>query len=200
MVNGHLLFLLSTLVFVLGTLSVWLTSTPMAQVREFQNCTVLSGEYRDLTWYRTVKLGLAPFVEPALAKKTAVVNIYPVERLYGHETRGILMKLDHGELWPAIRTEQGYTTLQSDNPIIDALAVDMNKKETSTYSDASVALAQLKEKIVFVGALKSLAALEPAGRAVAWETGAPVVARARQPCLTVSGRQLSWQQEDVLSK
>ena len=39
------------------------------------------GEYRDLNWYRRMKLGSAYFVNPGLVKQAAVAYKYPVELL-----------------------------------------------------------------------------------------------------------------------
>jgi hypothetical protein len=128
-----------------------------------QPAVVRTGEYRDLTLARKFKMGTAPYVNPALVKRTAVAFKYDVESMKKlGDPQNVLQDIKAGKLGVAY--------------IADGEYIVKSIPEFAEYGEYAEMLADLKASgdFVFVSAADSYRGVANSGAVVSWDPGPPV--------------------------
>jgi len=135
-----------------GILSVSADESDHTAVVPNPPAVVKTGDYKELTWYRQLKLGTAPYVNPKLLKHISVAYVYP---------SGSLSNVDEAKL----------NSLKDDGIIVRAVHSDGLWK----ISDAIHAGSRSEDgSIVWVSTLKAYEDVEPVKTLVTWNAGPPI--------------------------
>lgn len=196
--------------------NVWSRSMEAKESNSMAGCTLLSGEYRDLTWYRSVKIGLSSFVEPDFSAKTAITNVYNVDDiLRGTNDIKLSHDLIDGKMWLAKNTGKAYETIPVAVFVGDFLPGIDPKLFASINSTINTPVDPKANKIligavtkalnlawkssgqkethnsegdyVFLGYGADVKEKTPAKRVVSWDVGSPVINAGLVGCPTING-------------
>jgi hypothetical protein len=121
---------------------------------------VRTGEYKDLTWYRELKLGTAPYVNPGLLQSTAIVYKYDLDSTAPNAGWTVMLDLfQSGQLGVALESNSGYTVSKIDSQEFARFVEDPASRGSAFLVSA--------KKLEALGA-------KPAGELVTWDAGNPV--------------------------
>jgi hypothetical protein len=136
------------------------------QLDESQSGVVKTGEYRDLTFLRNLKLGTAPYVNPRLLKTSEVA--------YKYDAGVVAAAADFATLWDALKSgeialarvtdDEYYWVISAADPISEQKLKDL-MTQASQHS---------AKEYVFVSAAEAYKGMQNSGAVVTWQAGAPV--------------------------
>lgn len=136
-----------------------------------------TGDYRNLTFMRKVKLGAAPYVNPKLLKTSAVIYRYDLESIASamksQKAEILAAKWEAGAIAPALyHPESGEYELRS----VDSVDPKVIKAfDSSIHKKADLWLAEVLEGWVLVGHEKTLDGIKSAAPIVSWNAKFPVI-------------------------
>ena len=152
---------------------------------------VKSGNYAELNWYRQIKLGLAPYVNPNLSQTYAVVYEYTPDQVVSTSEQIELVKgvFDGSVALAKVKNGKGLDIVSwADLPQEDfpSLIVSNGKVEGTLAQEAFTEFlgAMGAQNYTFVSTKKQLDGIESSSQLVSWQAGnysAPLSIQAVQP-------------------
>jgi len=167
------LLLLMVIIFGFGGLLNAGNSSDLPDKSDFR--PVMAGEYRDLTWFRKLKLGTAPYVNPRLLRTAVVVFQYRLKDFDGSMTPILVERMVKGDVAPAKRTD-GYWDVETSKKFDASPGLKSWLAEMGISSDIREG-----EDVSFISHDKELLGAKPIGELVSWHAVHPTVDVDEQP-------------------
>jgi len=134
---------------------------------------VKRGQYRDLNWFRWVKLGAAPYVNPAEAKRMAVAYRYDATAVRGADAYrdAWLAAFNSGEVQLAAVQDDVYVVdpLVLEQELLSAKADVSQATLPENILSAIFSLLELGADVVLISTSPFLPGAEPTGKVVSWD-------------------------------
>lgn len=158
---------IAILIIALGAaLGVWVSvlADEGSQVFLPKDAVLMDGEYRDLTWYRKLKLGTAPYFNPGLLRVTAIAYKYDAGKFTDlPDWSAMAAKLKAGEVGLAKHgAKDVYMVLKRSAP------------EWAMVVASPDGLQQLKGNVVFISTSDILLGMLPTDALVSWYAVTPL--------------------------
>lgn len=149
------------------------------QTDDMRKITVLTGgDYRDVNFLRAMKLGTAPFVNPALLEQASVAYKYdPTPVVDSEDWPELVEKVAAGKVGLGVQMQDGYFVAAPDDPAwLLAAGIDPGWEMIDSEKLAQILAAAIgKQKIVLISYDDRLLDKEPVGKVVSWKKGEPLM-------------------------
>lgn len=141
------------------------TETPLSAKHE-ASAIVNAGEYRDLNFWRKLKLGTAPYVNPRLLRRAVVAYVYDIDKVmekWGRKT--VVDMVEAGLLAVAVRVQTNYSVSKPEQGNWLSMISLPEEEDGSTQ--------EVREDLVFVSR-SLLLDIPPEGAVVSWHAVEPL--------------------------